>query len=82
MRQFPIYFEFQGAHIVTASHFALTYRLGYKMVLLCVADGHPRPRIFWYKDGAEVPRKQNVHVSEFHFDIARQLAVLCFITSQ
>lgn len=55
----------QSAHIVTGSHFSQTFRLGYKLVLICKAKGNPRPTIKWYKEGAEMHPKNNAHVRTF-----------------
>ncbi|VDM93519.1 unnamed protein product [Onchocerca ochengi] len=51
----------RSAHIVTGSHFSQTFRLGYKLVLICKAKGTPRPTIKWYKEGAEIHPKSNTH---------------------
>lgn len=53
----------QSAHITTGSHFSQTFRLGYKLLLICIASGNPRPTIKWYKEGAELQPKPNAHVS-------------------
>ena len=55
---------FQSAHILTGSHFSQTFRLGYKLLLICVAKGVPTPTIKWYKEGAELQPKPNAHVSQ------------------
>ena len=55
--------QFQSAHIVTGSHFSQSFKLGYKLVLICKAKGTPRPTIKWYKEGAEMHPKMNAHVS-------------------
>uniref|UniRef100_A0A1I7YGU3 Ig-like domain-containing protein n=1 Tax=Steinernema glaseri TaxID=37863 RepID=A0A1I7YGU3_9BILA len=54
----------RSAHIVTGSHFSQIFRLGYKLVLICTAKGDPRPMIKWYKEGAEMHPKSNVHYYE------------------
>ncbi|KAK0393108.1 hypothetical protein QR680_000057 [Steinernema hermaphroditum] len=54
----------RSAHIVTGSHFSQIFRLGYKLVLICTAEGDPRPMIKWYKEGAEMHPKNNVHYYE------------------
>lgn len=54
---------FQSAQIITGSHFSQTYRLGYKLLIICKARGDPRPTIKWYKEGAEIQPKASIHVS-------------------
>ncbi|KAF8360607.1 oig-4 [Pristionchus pacificus] len=58
----------RSAHIVTGSHFSQMFRLGYKLVLICKAKGAPRPTIKWYKEGAEMQPKNNVHYYEKPID--------------
>uniref|UniRef100_A0A0M3HS53 Ig-like domain-containing protein n=1 Tax=Ascaris lumbricoides TaxID=6252 RepID=A0A0M3HS53_ASCLU len=58
----------RSAHIVTGSHFSQTFRLGYKLVLICKARGDPRPTIKWYKEGAEMHPKSNIHYYEKPID--------------
>ncbi|CAL4135310.1 unnamed protein product, partial [Meganyctiphanes norvegica] len=43
-----------GAKITDWSHFESEYTLGHKIVFQCSAEGNPRPRITWYKNGIEV----------------------------
>uniref|UniRef100_A0A914X3D9 Ig-like domain-containing protein n=1 Tax=Plectus sambesii TaxID=2011161 RepID=A0A914X3D9_9BILA len=50
-----------AAKIVKNSHFSQTYKLGYKILLLCEAEGTPMPMVVWYKDGAELVKYKNVH---------------------
>uniref|UniRef100_A0A914W2F7 Ig-like domain-containing protein n=1 Tax=Plectus sambesii TaxID=2011161 RepID=A0A914W2F7_9BILA len=54
----------RSAHINTGSHFSQTFRLGYKLLLICIAKGDPRPTIKWYKEGAELQPKPNAHYYE------------------
>uniref|UniRef100_A0A914XFQ2 Ig-like domain-containing protein n=1 Tax=Plectus sambesii TaxID=2011161 RepID=A0A914XFQ2_9BILA len=54
----------EAAKIVKNSHFSQTYKLGYKILLLCEAEGTPMPMVVWYKDGAELVKYKNVHVDE------------------
>ncbi|VDO81405.1 unnamed protein product [Soboliphyme baturini] len=59
-----IYFSLQGAKITKASHFNQPFQLGGKINILCIADGSPKPTITWYKDGAELVYKYNIHLQE------------------
>lgn len=43
------------------------FKLGYKMVLICVAQGSPAPEIKWYRDGFDLAMKKTIHVSVFAF---------------
>ncbi|CAJ0963347.1 unnamed protein product, partial [Mesorhabditis belari] len=54
----------RSAQIITGSHFNQSFRLGYKQVLICKAAGEPRPSIKWYKEGAEIHLKPNIHFYE------------------
>uniref|UniRef100_A0AC35UD86 Ig-like domain-containing protein n=1 Tax=Rhabditophanes sp. KR3021 TaxID=114890 RepID=A0AC35UD86_9BILA len=54
----------RSASIITGSHFSQQYRLGYKLVLICTSRGDPRPTIKWFKEGAEMQPKNNVHYYE------------------
>ncbi|CAI4227489.1 unnamed protein product [Auanema sp. JU1783] len=54
----------RSAQILTGSHFSQTFRLGYKLLLICKARGEPRPTIKWYKEGAEIYPKPNIHYYE------------------
>ncbi|CAJ0567225.1 unnamed protein product, partial [Mesorhabditis spiculigera] len=54
----------RSAQIITGSHFSQTFRLGYKQVLICKAKGDPRPTIKWYKEGAEIHLRPNIHFYE------------------
>ena len=38
------------------------FRLGYKILLICLAGGDPRPEIKWYKDGSELYPRVCFHV--------------------
>ncbi|KAI1721966.1 immunoglobulin i-set domain-containing protein [Ditylenchus destructor] len=51
----------RSAHIVTGSHFSQIFRLGFKLIIICRAKGDPRPMIKWFKEGAEMQPKTNVH---------------------
>ncbi|KFD49419.1 hypothetical protein M513_09686 [Trichuris suis] len=61
-----------GVRIVKASHFSQSCRLGGKLNILCSAVGQPRPTITWYKDGAELVLKNNIHLQEIHESDSRQ----------
>jgi len=52
----------RGAVIKKASHFAQSYKLGYKIQLVCIAEGNPAPDIKWFKDGMELQIKPNTHI--------------------
>uniref|UniRef100_A0A914NE30 Ig-like domain-containing protein n=1 Tax=Meloidogyne incognita TaxID=6306 RepID=A0A914NE30_MELIC len=54
----------RSAQIITGSHFSQIFRLGFKLRLICKAYGEPRPMIKWYKEGAEMQPKPNVHYYE------------------
>uniref|UniRef100_A0A0K0E190 Ig-like domain-containing protein n=1 Tax=Strongyloides stercoralis TaxID=6248 RepID=A0A0K0E190_STRER len=54
----------RSAQIITGSHFSQTFRLGYKLVLICRAKGQPRPNIKWFKEGAEMQQRNNIHYYE------------------
>ncbi|EFP07482.1 hypothetical protein GCK72_006562 [Caenorhabditis remanei] len=54
----------RSAQIITGSHFSQTYRLGYKLLIICKARGDPRPTIKWYKEGAEIQPKASIHYYE------------------
>ncbi|CAB3411308.1 unnamed protein product [Caenorhabditis bovis] len=54
----------RSAQIITGSHFSQTYRLGYKLLIICKAKGEPRPTIKWYKEGAEIQPKGSIHYYE------------------
>ena len=54
----------RSAHIVTGSHFSQIFRLGFKLIIICRAKGDPRPMIKWFKEGAEMQPKNNVHYYE------------------
>ncbi|GMR41649.1 hypothetical protein PMAYCL1PPCAC_11844, partial [Pristionchus mayeri] len=56
----------EGPRIVKHSHFAQKFRLGFKLLLICEAEGTPRPTIVWYKNGAEIAPYRNVHIREGH----------------
>ncbi|PAV88150.1 hypothetical protein WR25_17760 isoform B [Diploscapter pachys] len=53
----------KAAHVTKGSHFSQTFRLGYKLLIICEAKGEPRPTIKWYKEGSEINPKPNIHVS-------------------
>ncbi|XP_022693128.1 hemicentin-1-like [Varroa jacobsoni] len=55
----------QGAVIEKASHLELTFLLGHKIVLVCIARGIPRPKITWLKDGVEIAGHPYVQISEW-----------------
>lgn len=44
------------------SYFAQTFRLGFKLILICKARGDPRPMMKWFKDSIEMQPKRNAHV--------------------
>ena len=56
-------FSSKGAKIVKASHYDYDYKLGHKIVFICVARGKPRPDTVWFKDGAEITGHKYYHVS-------------------
>ncbi|KAJ1364904.1 Immunoglobulin domain-containing protein oig-4 [Parelaphostrongylus tenuis] len=58
----------RSAHIVTGSHFSQSFRLGYKLIMICKAKGDPRPTIKWYKESAELHPKHNIHYYEKPID--------------
>ncbi|CAD6194006.1 unnamed protein product [Caenorhabditis auriculariae] len=45
-----------------------TYRLGYKLLIICKARGDPRPTIKWYKEGSEIQSKPSIHYYEKPID--------------
>lgn len=57
------YFSLQGAKITKSSHFSQSYKLGYKILLICEAESPTLPTIKWYKDGLELKQSLNMHVS-------------------
>lgn len=58
----------RSARIITGSHFSQTFRLGYKLVLICKATGDPRPTIKWYKENVEMNPKLSAHYYEKTID--------------
>lgn len=40
----------------------MEYSLGHKIYFMCIADGDPRPEIYWYKDGIEIYAHQHLIV--------------------
>lgn len=57
------FFARQAARLIKTSHFMFQYMFGGKIWLICASEGEPRPTIVWYKDGAELILKTNMHVS-------------------
>ncbi|OQR75313.1 hypothetical protein BIW11_08505 [Tropilaelaps mercedesae] len=55
----------QAAVIEKASHLELSFLLGHKIVLVCVARGIPRPKITWLKDGVQIAGHPYVQISEW-----------------
>uniref|UniRef100_A0A0N5AI40 Ig-like domain-containing protein n=1 Tax=Syphacia muris TaxID=451379 RepID=A0A0N5AI40_9BILA len=54
----------RSARIVSGSHYIQVYKLGFKLILKCKAQGDPRPTITWHKDNCDIQPKYNVHFSE------------------
>uniref|UniRef100_A0A915BA24 Ig-like domain-containing protein n=2 Tax=Parascaris univalens TaxID=6257 RepID=A0A915BA24_PARUN len=46
--------DHKEATITRHSNFLQTFKLGYKIILVCEAEGYPEPSITWYKNGAEM----------------------------
>ena len=69
-------YNLQSAQIVSGSYFAQTFRLGYKLILICKARGDPIPTIKWYKEGSEMHAKPNIHVRHsYHNSLSPSLSL-------
>ncbi|GMS88507.1 hypothetical protein PENTCL1PPCAC_30561, partial [Pristionchus entomophagus] len=66
----------EGPRILKHSHFSQKFRLGFKLLLICEAEGEPRPSIVWYKNGAEITPVRNVHIRERHISSSTIHSVL------
>ncbi|CAJ0578697.1 unnamed protein product, partial [Mesorhabditis spiculigera] len=62
----------EGApQIMRYSHFDQHFKLGLKLVLMCEAEGLPRPQIRWYKNGAELNQASHFQITEKHISLVR-----------
>ncbi|CAJ0942205.1 unnamed protein product, partial [Mesorhabditis belari] len=57
--------------IIRHSHFDQHFRLGLKLIVMCEAEGLPRPQLRWYKNGAELSPESHIQLSEKHISLVR-----------
>uniref|UniRef100_A0A915IVX7 Ig-like domain-containing protein n=1 Tax=Romanomermis culicivorax TaxID=13658 RepID=A0A915IVX7_ROMCU len=67
----PEDYDERGAKITKASHFAQSYKLGYKILLVCEAESRMTPTLKWYKDGLEMRPSMNTHFYEEKVNVTK-----------
>lgn len=59
---------------VNISVSATTFNVGEDIILTCLIDGYPTPRVVWYKNGQTITNSSNVALTGKHTNIA----MLCY----